>query len=84
MNNEQRAIFNHFGLENQIDKLFEEYRELIMAFLYGNESDRKEELADLKNIVEQLTDYYGREEIESLQHGKNLRTLKRIKEGYYE
>ena len=45
--------------------------EEIMEFIAKVESESK-------------ADYYGREEIESLQHGKNLRTLARIKEGYYE
>ena len=79
----QQQIFQHFGLSNQIDKLFEEYREVLMAFLCGTENDIKEELADVKNLIEQLTDYYGRKEIEKIQEFKNERTLERIKSGYY-
>jgi NTP pyrophosphatase (non-canonical NTP hydrolase) len=77
-------IFRHFGLSNQVDKLFEEYREVLMAFLHGTDGDIREELADLGNLVNQLTDYYGRVEIEKIQHEKNLRTLQRIEGGYYE
>ena len=84
MKSEQQQIFNYFGLDTQIEKLFEEYREVVMAFLYGDDDDRKEELADLKNLVEQLTEYYGREEIEKIQHFKNQRTLDRIRAGYYD
>ena len=84
MKSEQQQIFNYFGLDTQIEKLFEEYREVVMAFLYGDDDDRREELADLKNLIEQLTDYYGREEIERIQEFKNDRTLDRIKTGYYD
>ena len=84
MKSEQQQIFNYFGLDTQIEKLFEEYREVLMAFLYGTENDRREELADLKNLVEQLTEHYGREEIERIQEFKNDRTLDRIKTGYYD
>ena len=84
MKAKQKLIFDNFGLSNQIDKFFEEYRELVMAFLYGDDDDRREELADLKNLIEQLTDYYGREEIERIQEFKNDRTLDRIKTGYYD
>ena len=84
MKSEQQQIFNYFGLDTQIEKLFEEYREVVMAFLYGDDEDRKEELADLKNLVEQLTEHYGREEIERIQEFKNDRTLDRIKTGYYD
>lgn len=84
MKSEQQQIFNYFGLDTQIEKLFEEYREVVMAFLYGDDDDRKEELADLKNLVEQLTEHYGREEIERIQEFKNDRTLDRIKTGYYD
>lgn len=84
MKAKQKLIFDNFGLSNQIDKFFEEYREVLMAFLYGTENDIKEELADVKNLIEQLTDYYGRKEIEKIQHFKNQRTLDRIKTGYYD
>lgn len=83
MKSEQQQIFNYFGLDTQIEKLFEEYREVVMAFLYGDDEDRKEELADVKNLIEQLTDYYGRKEIEKIQEFKNERTLERIESGYY-
>ena len=84
MKAKQKLIFDNFGLSNQIDKFFEEYREVLMAFLYGTENDIKDELADVKNLIEQLTDYYGREEIERIQEFKNDRTLDRIKTGYYD
>lgn len=84
MKSEQQQIFNYFGLDTQIEKLFEEYREVLIAFLYGDDDDRREELADLKNLVEQLTEHYGREEIEKIQEFKNDRTLDRIKTGYYD
>lgn len=84
MKSEQQQIFNYFGLDTQIEKLLEECRELVMAFLYGDDEDRKEELADLKNLIEQLTEHYGREEIERIQEFKNDRTLDRIKTGYYD
>ena len=83
MKSEQQQIFNYFGLDTQIEKLFEEYREVVIAFLYGDDDDRREELADLKNLVEQLTEHYGREEIEKIQEFKNERTLERIESGYY-
>lgn len=81
---EQQIIFKHFGLNNQVDKLFEEYREVLMAFLYGTDEDIREELADIKNLIEQLIDHYGRKEIEKIQKQKIKRTLYRIEEGYYE
>ena len=77
-------IFQHFGLSNQIDKLFEEYREVLMAFLYGTDGDIREELADVGNIINQLINHYGREEIEAIQKQKMERTLQRIEGGYYE
>lgn len=51
-----------------------------------NEMQKTAEIFEgLTNIlVEQLTEHYGREEIERIQEFKNDRTLDRIKTGYYD
>ena len=56
----QRKIFNHYGLDHQLEKLEEECLELALGILHrdkpGNENFRNivEEMADVKNLIEQI------------------------------
>lgn len=56
----QRKIYNHYGLDHQLEKLGEECLELALGILHrdkpGNENFRNivEEMADVKNIIEQI------------------------------
>lgn len=81
---EQEVILEHFGIEAQREKLFEEFKELAEAFNSGSLHEVQEELADLHNILMQLIDYYGIQKVYDIALYKIQRTKQRIKEGYYE
>ena len=85
-------IFNHFGLENQIEKLKEEFNELNEAIEENNREHIVEETADVQNVLNQfkvvcelvkkiytITD----DELSPVMEFKNDRTLERINSGYY-
>lgn len=65
LKNKQLKIINHYGIDNQIDILLEESAELVQAICkwkryYKSEGSIDslnlliEEIADVKNIIEQL------------------------------
>lgn len=71
-------IINHFGVDTQHDKLYEEIGELIESIDPENE---KEEMVDVWIILTQflLID----EKMQEILRHKINRTLDRIKSGYY-
>ena len=73
-------IINHFGREAQRDKLCEEFREL------QDEAELLTEIADVFVLCLQFFYDYGYDEDDLIQEMNNKidRTIKRIKEGYYE
>ena len=83
----QRKIFNHYGLDHQLEKLEEECLELALGILHrdkpGNENFRNivEEMADVKNLIEQieLKNPYFRQGIEKWIDYKTDRELERIR-----
>lgn len=83
-------IINHFGLINQQRKLQEEVFELQEAITIDkfkvNLKHVKEEIADVKNILEEIQLYYNftDEDIEKIRKQKVNRTIKRIETGYYD
>lgn len=76
----QQQIIKHYGYEAQLKKLIEELRELADAIIYGHpEAHIKEEIADVLNVIEQVTDFKGwNEEIYSIKFYKTKRQLERI------
>lgn len=74
----QRKIYNHYGLDHQLDKLEEECLELALGIKHRNKprnADRKnliEEMADVLNLIEQISD-------NNSNIGRDLRTWKNHK-----
>ena len=91
MKDKLQKITKHFGIQNQIVKLNEEVAELTVACI-KNEHTREEhfeiteEMADVMVLLKQLQIRYEIDdaEIEAVMKEKVDRTLKRIKEGYYD
>ena len=79
-------IFDHFGATNQAEKLMEEAAELRVEIIEDNYLGIIEELADVEVLLDQIKLKYEicPEEIESIKKEKIERTLKRIKEHYYD
>lgn len=76
MEEDLRMIMNHFGIENQLEKLREEAKEYL-------ESDYDiSEIADIYVVVKQL--YNASPEIQEIVRQKIQRTLSRMETGYYE
>ena len=81
---EQKEILEHFGIEAQIEKFFEEVEELREAIKLKNKVMIREELADVHNVLMQLIFHFGIRMIYKKAIEKVERTKQRIKEGYYE
>lgn len=83
---ELNKITEYFGIENQIVKLNEEVAELTVECVRDNYFGIQEELADVIVLIKQIQFYFevSDEEIEAVMKEKVARTLKRIKDGYYE
>lgn len=81
-----KKIFNHFGRENQAEKLVEEANELLQAIQKGDEENFEEELADVLVVIGQfmITFDYLEDKLSKTVNEKVERTLKRIEEKYYE
>lgn len=80
---DQKDILDHFGIEAQIEKFFEEVEELREAIKLKNKVMIREELADVHNVLMQLIFHYGVRMIYKKAVDKLLRTKERIKSGYY-
>ena len=83
------GIYNHFGWLDQLVKLEEELYEIIDEInnvLDGRPDNLNQELADGLNVIFQIyhADKKDREEIDITMLEKQIRTLERIEEGYYE
>lgn len=78
LKDKQQAVFGHYGIDHQLSKLKEEMRELRDAVAVGDAVNIMNELADVLNMSEQFKSYFGAEHIESIQHEKMDRQLKRI------
>jgi len=74
------AILKHFGIKAQIGQLKEECQELIEAIDSGVDKDIKEEIADVKLVIDQLLDA----DIDAVYKDKVSRTLNRISTGFCE
>jgi NTP pyrophosphatase (non-canonical NTP hydrolase) len=80
----QQQIINHYGYENQLKKLIEELRELEEVILYHryDEEHIKEEMADVLNLIEQISVFQGwSEDINEIKEFKINRQLDRIQRG---
>ena len=91
MNKHYKKIIRHFGEVNQVDKAIEELGELVEELeKYGlncfDKEKAKGEIIDVYNMLMQLLIIFNisKKEIGYGMGKKNMRTLKRIKEGYYE
>ena len=87
---EYRTALNNFGLTAQEHKLNEEMDELMDAITHcalgGDVEELEAELADCINVAMQFVLYYGGSAESVLSHctSKMQRTIKRIRENYYE
>ena len=77
----QQQIIEHYGYENQLKKLVEELRELEQAVIYEHPDEHiKEEIADVLNLIEQITHYkHWEADIYKVKYFKIQRQLERIK-----
>ncbi len=80
---EQKEIFEFFGIERQKLKLDEEIEELRRAIMFEKKHRIIDELADVHNVLMQLIAYYGVQEVYEKSIEKIERTKKRIASGYY-
>jgi len=84
-----RQIVDHFGKENQEEKLLEELEELKSELKINIEENTVtentiSEMADVHILIAQLLIKYDKqEEYNEAVEYKLTRTIKRIKEGYY-
>lgn len=84
-NKKLEEIFYHYGYYNQIGMLQEEAAEVIQAVnKFRRHADNSsfdnlcEEIADLKNVLDQIISYIGQDHIQSLADKKIERQLRRI------
>lgn len=80
----QQLIINHYGYKHQLHKLIEELRELEEVILYHSYDDEhiKEEMADVLNLIEQISVFQGwSEDISEIKEFKINRQLDRIQRG---
>ena len=79
-----RTIFNHFGEERQLEKLQEEFIELMEAFESGCAEHIREEIAGTLNVLLQFAQEYGFNLVQKEALSQQQRTIKRIEGGFYE
>lgn len=73
-------ILNHYGIENQKQKLIEECAELIRAAVRADDENFAEETADVLLLIEQFLTVPGLSgRIEDIKTAKTARTLERMK-----
>jgi len=79
-------IIQHFGKENQLEKLKEELNELLEAIDSKNEDEMFKEVIDVIIMAWQLLLIFKKtdDEIDRQVNFKINRTLERIESGYYE
>lgn len=76
-----KLIFDHYGEENQLNKLIEECSELIRAISRKDKVNILEEVADVQVLIDQLSIAYPEFDdcIEQTKFNKVERQIKRIK-----
>lgn len=80
----QQAIFNNYGLPNQIEKAIEELAELTeeLKTFNAGEGNIKEltgEIADVENMLDQIKDALSLDgAVRAIKHDKCIRQLARI------
>ena len=86
----ERVIISHFGIDSQIDKAIEEMSELteeLMLYKYNypdtNSLNLIDEIADVKIMINQLSAFFGEEQVKERVVYKLARTIDRISKGYY-
>lgn len=80
---EQKDILEFFGIDAQKKKLSEELASLKISFMLDRRDKIISELADVHNLLMQIIDHYGVQEIHDKAIEKINRTKRRIKDGYY-
>ena len=80
------SIFNHFGEDNQMDKLREELEEFLDTVMAKDKTGMEEELADILLVLFQfsVSNKLNTQVIERHLLDKLDRTEYRIQVGYYE
>lgn len=84
LNEKQSLIFNHYGLRHQIKKLKGELQELThelnISIAKGKITDNlPSELADVRNLCDQIAMHISQYQIKTIQHQKCDRQLERIR-----
>lgn len=81
-----KEIVTHFGVRNQLKKISEEVFELQESCIEKNKMHIEEEIADVFVLLEQIIIAYDLDEenINDNMSFKIERTIKRIKDGYYD
>lgn len=79
-------IIDHFGIDAQLDKLKEEVHEFEDAVVSGDKDAMEEEFADVLNVMTGFMFKFdlNSKKIMSIEVSKLIRTLQRIKEGFYD
>lgn len=84
LKSKQQAIFNHYGLPNQVEKAIEEVAELTTELKTfnageGNINELIGEIADVENMLDQIKDALSIEgAVRATKHDKCVRQLARI------
>lgn len=77
----QQSIIEHYGYENQAQKLIEELQELQHAIIYEGEEKVKEEMADVLNLIEQISHYkHWESDIYKIKYFKIQRQIGRMQD----
>ena len=77
----QQQIIEHYGYECQAQKLIEELQELQHAIIYEGEEKVKEEMADVLNLIEQISHYkHWEADIYKIKYFKIQRQIERMQD----
>lgn len=77
----QQQIIEHYGYENQAQKLIEELQELQHAIIYEGEENVKEEMADVLNLIEQIMRHrHWESDIYKIKYFKTQRQIERMED----
>ena len=77
----QQQIIEHYGYKHQLEKLIEELQELQHAIIYEGEENVKEEMADVLNLIEQITHHkHWESDIYKIKYFKTQRQIERMED----
>lgn len=71
-------IYNHYGYDNQLNKLIEEIGELLIAISKKDDFNIREEMADVSVILDQFKRHSAYGAFQQIQYAKAQRQVDRI------